>query len=171
MPAGRLGVALKNITERTRAYEILRESEARYRFVYKHTPVMLHSADVDGRIISVSDHWIATMGFGRQEVIGRNALDFLTPESRRMAREQVLPEFLRSGSCTNIPLQMVRKNGEVIDVLLSAVAERNVAGRTIRSLAVMIDVTELKRSGNATGASSQPSSNALSPSASPTLTA
>ena len=170
MPGSRLGVAFENITERTRAYEILRESEARYRFVYKHTPVIMHSTDPDGRIISVSNYWIEAMGYDRHEVIGRNAIDFLTPESRRLAREQVLPEFLRTGSCTNIPFQMVKKNGDVIDVLLSAVVERDVAGQTIRSLAVMIDVTELKRSESKTGPSSAPSSHELFPSSSPTLT-
>ena len=170
MPGSRLGMAFENITERTRAYEILRESEARYRFVYKHTPVIMHSTDPDGRIISVSNYWIEAMGYDRHEVIGRNAIDFLTPESRRLAREQVLPEFLRTGSCTNIPFQMVKKNGDVIDVLLSAVAERDVAGQTIRSLAVMIDVTELKRSESKTGPSSAPSSHELFPSSSPTLT-
>jgi len=40
---------------------------------------------------------------------------------------------------------MVKKNGDVIDVLLSATTEKDAQGNVIRSLAVINDVTERKR--------------------------
>jgi light-regulated signal transduction histidine kinase (bacteriophytochrome) len=44
-----------------------------------------------------------------------------------------------------VPYQIVKKNGEILDVHLSAIAERDSEEKVVRSLAVMVDVTERKR--------------------------
>jgi len=136
---------VNDITARKKAEEELRQSEERYRRLYNDTPVMLHSIDLDRRLVSVSNFWLETLGYERNEVLGRISTDFLTPTSRSYATEVVLPEFFRTGSCKDVPYQFIKKNGEIMDVLLSAIAERDDEGKTIRSLAVMMDVTERKR--------------------------
>jgi len=136
---------VNDITSRKKFEEELRQSEERYRRLYNDTPVMLHSIDHDGRLVSVSNYWLETLGYERDEVIGRASADFLTPASRSYAREVVLPAFFQTGCCKDVPYQFVRKNGEIIEVVLSAIAERDADGRIVRSLAVMVDVTERKR--------------------------
>jgi len=136
---------VNDITARKKAEEELRHSEERYRRLYNDTPVMLHSIDLDGRLVSVSNFWLETLGYERSEVLGRITTDFLTPASRTYATEVVLPEFFRTGFCKDVPYQFVKKNGEIMDVLLSAIAERDSNDNVIRSLAVMVDVTERKR--------------------------
>ena len=109
------------------------------------TPAMFHSIDEKGRLISVSDVWLAKLGYTRDEVLGRPSSDFLTAESREHAIRDVLPEFFRLGRCENVQYQMVRKDGGVIDVLLSAVLDNDPLGRGRMSLAVMTDVTALRQ--------------------------
>jgi PAS domain S-box-containing protein len=133
------------IRQRRSAERALRESEGRYRSLYHHTPAMLHSIDPKGRLVSVSDYWVEVMGYSRDEVIGRNLTDFFTPESRQYAETTVFHEFFQSGFCQDIPYQFVKKNGEKIDVLLSAIADRDADGQIKRSLAVSIDVTQRNR--------------------------
>lgn len=142
-PMGVVGV-IRDITERRRAEAALRKSERRYREIYQRTPVMLHSIDPDGRLISVSDYWLKVMEYERDEVLGRPSTDFLTDESRRRAIEENIPRFLETDEAWNVPYQFVKKSGEVIDVLLSAVSERDRQGQLLRSLAVLQDVTEQK---------------------------
>ncbi|THD45598.1 MAG: PAS domain S-box protein [Bradyrhizobium sp.] len=107
------------------------------------TPAMVHSIDGDGRLISVSDAWLSKLGYTREEVLGRLSSDFLTPESRDYAVRDVLPEFFRIGRCENVQYQMVRKDGSVIDVLLSGVLDSDPFGGGCASLAVITDVTAL----------------------------
>ncbi|HEX9733854.1 MAG TPA: ATP-binding protein [Thermoanaerobaculia bacterium] len=123
----------------------LRQSEARYRHLYHNTPIMMHSIDAEGRLMQVNDHWLRTLGYERGEVIGRHVTELLTDESRRFALEVGLPGFFAAGHCRDLPYQVLTRDGRRIDVLLSATAERDAEGRVARSLASLIDVTELRR--------------------------
>jgi PAS domain S-box-containing protein len=137
------------IIMRQSAEKALRASEERYRSLYHHTPAMLHSIDTNGCLVSVSDYWVEVLGYERNEVIGRRLTDFFTEPSRCYAEETVFPEFFKTGFCKDIPYQFVKKNGDVIDILLSAISDRDVVGKPVRSLAVSIDVTERKRAEEA----------------------
>jgi PAS domain S-box-containing protein len=139
----------REIAERQQVDERLRESEEKYRSLYTNTPVMMHSIDQNGRLTSVSNFWLESLGYERAEVIGRKSLEFLTSESQKYAQEVVLPEFFRMGMCKNVPYQFIKKNGEIMDVLLSAIAEKDAAGNIARSLAVLIDVTDRKQAEEA----------------------
>jgi len=137
--------ASEDIVRRRKAEEALRESEERYRRLYHHTPAILHSIDPEGRLVSVSDYWSGVLGHEQDEVIGKKVTDFMTSESRERALKEVIPEFLETGFCRDVSYQFMKKNGEVLDVLLSAIADRDSSGNIVRSLAVLVDVTELKK--------------------------
>ena len=141
--------ASHEIHQRRLAQDALRESESRFRSLYHNTPAMLHSIDPEGRLVSVSDYWVELMGYSRDEVIGRNLTYFFTEESRQVAETKIIPRFFDTGFLQDIPYQFVKKNGEKIDVLLSAIADRDAEGNIIRSLAVSIDVTQRNRAEEA----------------------
>ncbi len=136
-------LASREISQRKQVEEQLRISEERYRHIYHKTPVMLHSIDTEGRIIRVSDHWVERMGFSRQEAIGKDLIDFFSPESRKFAENVIFPRFFSTGMCKDIPYTMVKKNKETMDVMLSCYGVRDeLTGKVVRSLAVSVDVTE-----------------------------
>ncbi len=116
--------------------------------IYEFSPAMLHSIDPQGRIISVSERWLKTLGYSREEVIGRQSVDFLTEASRLRAR-QTIAEFFVTGRAENIAYQMVCKSGTVIDVLMSATLERDRSGQPLRSYAYTEDVTARLEAENA----------------------
>ncbi len=141
--------ASQEISRRRSVELALRDSEERYRRLYHHTPAMLHSIDPQGRIVSVSDYWSELLGYRKEEVIGRPLTDFFTEASRRFAQEKVFPQFFKTGFVKDVHYQFVKKNGEITDVLLSAIADRDRNGDIHRTLAVSIDVTERKRAEKA----------------------
>ncbi|MBU2452398.1 MAG: PAS domain S-box protein, partial [Proteobacteria bacterium] len=135
----------QEITKRKKAEKNLRLSEERYRHIYHKTPAMLHSIDVEGRIIRVSDHWVEVMGYKRENVIGRQLISFFTPESKKYAVNDIFPRFFRTGFCKDVPYTYIKKNGEKMDVMLSCYGVRDEHNAIIRSLAVSVDVTEKNR--------------------------
>ena len=141
--------AMRDVTLRKDAEEALQRSEAQFEMLYNDTPAMLMSFDSDANLISVSDYWLRVMGYSREEVVGRKITELLTESSRRDAGA-ALEKFIESGTLIHdVPRQFVRKDGEVIDVLISGTAERDESGAFIRSLSVAIDVTERKRAEEA----------------------
>lgn len=138
-------VVFKDITERKRLESQLRDSEERFRKLYRRSPAMLHSIDENGMMVDVSDHWLEVLGYSRQEVIGQESIRFLTEESSTYAVNEALPEFWKTGSARDVPFQFVTKGGETVDVLLSAIGERDKAGNVVKTLAVLVDVTAQKQ--------------------------
>jgi PAS domain S-box-containing protein len=141
--------ASEEIHRRKAIEEALRESEERYRSLYHQTPAMLHSIDTSGRMVSVSDYWVEALGYSRDDVIGQKLTSFFTEASRRYAEETVFSEFFKTGFCKDIPYQFVKKSGETIDILLSAITDRDSKGNIIRSLAVSVDITDRKQAEEA----------------------
>ena len=140
-----VGAMLTQRRQLLQATSRLAESELRVRRLYEATPAILHSAGPDGRILHVSDRWLALLGYERHEVVGRLSSDFLTPASQAHARDVVLPAFFRTGRCERVAYQFVRRDGAVLDVLLSGTLERDENGGAARSLAVLEDVTATRR--------------------------
>ncbi len=120
----------------------LEESLKKFETLYNNSPVMLYSFDKNGIILSVSNFWLKSLGYEREEVVGKKTTEFLSKQSKKYANEFVLPKFFKNGSVSYINYQLVKKNGALLDVEFSAISERDVEGNIIRSLAVMIDVTE-----------------------------
>lgn len=140
---------ITDVTAQKQAEALIRQSEERFRHLYRATPAMLHSIDREGRILSVSDYWLEVMGYGRSEVIGLQSVEFLTEDSRRYAEDVVLPDFWKRGFCRDVPYQCMRKDGAILDILLSSVAERDAEGNPQRALTVIADVTEQKKAQEA----------------------
>ena len=118
------GIAI-DVTDRKRAEGALQRSEERFRVLYESTPVMMHSTDARGQIVNVNREWLSTLGYERSEVIGRRTEDFLTRASGPKLDAALEALSIGSGDGTNdTPCQMIRRDGEFIDVVLSFRAER-----------------------------------------------
>jgi len=125
------------VTERARA-------DAKYRNLYRSTPAMLHTVDARGRIATVTDHWLQKMGYRREEVVGRPIVDFYSEADRkRIGGAKKDPEL--DNEFLNQKRQMVTRDGRVLDLVMSAVFDRDENGRVLRRLVASKDVTERNR--------------------------
>jgi len=123
---------------------LLRQSEERFRTLYHDTPLPLHSLHPDGSIDQVSDAWLALLGYARNEVVGRPLTDFMTEESKTRRANVDWAILRQGGELKEAEYHLVKKSGEVIDVLLSARVVRS-DGKFVRSLAGLVDVTDRNR--------------------------
>ena len=133
------------LERRSLSEEAHRASEQRFRRLYDETPVMLHSIDREHRITSVNNHWLATLGYDRAEVIGRKSTDFMDEKSRKHAINVALPRFFATGVGRDIPYVYITKGGETVDTILNAYAERDENGAVVGSWAALTNVTQRNR--------------------------
>ncbi len=144
----RLGEAVRavgtttDISQRKAAELALHASKQNVKRLYEQTPALLYSVDANGKLLSVTRHWLEVMGYRKSDVLGRRSIEFMTDQSRQQIAEKALPRFREFGQVSDFPCQMVKKNGDIFDVLLSATSEHDTSGNVIRSLAVLVDVTE-----------------------------
>jgi len=119
----------------------LSANEQLFRSIYEKSPIMLHSIDAAGHIQVVSNYWLDHMGYTNDEVIGEHLSKFMSEDSARRAVDIYLPKMVKDGQVTGVNYQMVKKSGEVIDIVLSAQSHNDDDGNFVRSFAAMVDVT------------------------------
>jgi PAS domain S-box-containing protein len=119
--------------------------EQHYRELYRATPAMLHTVDSAGRIIHVSDRWLAKLGYRREEVLGRGIMDFMGKETQATLAGGRLRDVIAHGELENEPRSYVAKSGEIVEVVVSATADRDPTGAVVALLVASKDVTERNR--------------------------
>ena len=119
--------------------------EQHYRDLYKDTPAMLHTVDSAGRIVYVSDRWLSKLGYRREEVIGRSITDFMAAESRQDIDQRSLVNIIAQGELDNAPRNYLTRDGDVIEALVSARADRSENGEVTYLYVALKDVTERNR--------------------------
>jgi PAS domain S-box-containing protein len=117
----------------------------KYRNLYRSTPAMLHTVDSDGLIVTVTDHWLQKLGYQREEVVGRPITDFFSSADRKNYAHGQLQELIKEGSFSNLERQMVTKDGQVIDLVMSAISHRDDSGEVDHMLVASKDVTQRNR--------------------------
>jgi PAS domain S-box-containing protein len=136
----------QDITDRRRAEAELRQSEERFRNLCTQAPVMLMSFDPQGRVREVSHYWLQTMGYERDEIVGKDAWRLITPESRDRLRDAIeANQRNRQFVIRNLPLRNIRKDGTTVDILSTSVAEMGDDGERKGAICVQIDLTDLQR--------------------------
>jgi len=117
----------------------------KYRDLYRSTPAILHTLDADGQIQTVTDHWLQKLGYTREEVLGRPVTDFYSEADRKKFAGIKLQDAVNRGEFNNVDRQMLTKDGQVLDIVMSAMSHRDASGNVDRMLVASKDVTERKR--------------------------
>ncbi len=132
----------RRITERTEAQDALRESEARLRSILNHVPLGVMFLDPEGQVIDGNPRIAEMAGRSVDAMRGTNVLDMVHPDE--VSRLQSLRRALLAG--TTLDSLRLRAGpwalaGE-LRVRVSTNALRDPAGRVLRLVAVIEDITE-----------------------------
>ncbi|MGC4076350.1 MAG: PAS domain S-box protein [Rubrivivax sp.] len=136
-------VLATDVTALHGANEQLRRQAAELDDLYHHAPCGYHSITPDGTIRKINDTELAWLGRRREEVVGRCITEFMAPESVRTFRE-TMPRFLAAGRIESLELELLRRDGRRLPVLLSATAARDNEGRPVLSRSVLVDYSQLR---------------------------
>ncbi len=138
---GYLAATLVEVTERAKEMETGRTWVAELEDLYNNAPCGYHSLDRDGVIVRINDTELAWLGYTRDEVIGKMRFsDVLTPASYRIYRKN-FPRFKELGYVRDLEFEVVRKDGSILSVMVSATAITDADGNYVMSRSTVFDVT------------------------------
>ena len=119
--------------------------EQHYRELYRATPALLHTVDKHGRITNVSDRWLESLGYRREEVLGRVITEFMGKELQATLAGGRLEDVIATGELEDEPRRYVTKSGDVLEVEVSATGDRDPTGTVVALLVASKDVTARNR--------------------------
>ncbi len=108
--------------------------------VYEKASIGYQSLDENGRYVAVNQIWLDTMGYAEEEVIGKSFADFIHPEWRDHFKEN-FPRFKSIGEILGAEFEMVKKNGELIQVSLTGNIGRDKKGDFQQTHCIFHDIT------------------------------
>ncbi|AKJ27145.1 PAS domain S-box protein [Caldimonas brevitalea] len=144
--AGFVGT-MEDITEQRAVEAALQQSEARLRSILTHAPDAFVSINAAGDVIEWNQQAEATFGRSRDEVLGRNAAEFLIPPALHGSYASALQRVTLTGHGPavnrRIEMPVLHRDGREIPVELSVAALHD--GEAYVVNAFLHDITERKR--------------------------
>ena len=149
---GTFGVS-RDITERKRAEEALRESEVRYRRLFERNLAGVFQGTLDGHILDCNDAYARILGYeSREEILRLEKLDYFYDAQEGMA---AAAQLQREGSHTNREVRLKRRDGSPVSILVNVTLADMVEGHGPLVEGTLIDITERKRTEEALRASEE----------------
>ncbi len=133
----------RDITERKRAEEKLRESEEKYRNIIETTNEGIVVIDSKLRITYVNRKLTEKGRYSQEEVIGRPYLDFTDGEGKAVAKQHM--DKRHQGIDETYELKLISKDGSPYWVLVSSKSLFDKDGKFAGSLSMLTDITERKK--------------------------
>ncbi len=127
------------LTVRRQAEQALRESEQRYRGLFEDSRDAIYMTS-DGRLVDVNQAMLDLFGYTKEEMIGMEVSRVYTDPADRSG----VVERLNKGSLKDYDVTFKKKDGTVMDCLLTASARRAEDGTIMGYQGVIRDVTERK---------------------------
>ena len=141
---GRVDALRAEMGECRRAAQDMSANLADFQDFYDEAPIGYHSLDPEGRFVRVNDTELSWLGYSREELLGRPIEEILTPLSRERYR-RAFPDLRQRGWVRDLEVEIVRKDGSILPVLVNATAVKDASGRYLRSRSTFCDISGRKR--------------------------
>ena len=130
---------VRDITERKRAEEDLRESEQKFRRIYNASLDAIYTTSIDGEILDMNPAGVAMFGFDSLDELKKVNIESLYVNLDDRKR---LIELAGKGPVRNFGVQFKRKDGTVIDCIINSYPLSDERGRIVGLQGAIIDVSE-----------------------------
>jgi PAS domain S-box-containing protein len=147
-PQRMIGINM-DITERKKTEQALRKSAEQIRDLYNHAPCGYHSLDKDGVFVQINDTELEWLGYTREEVIDKMRFTGLLTAQSLQTFQTNFPRFMDAGKIQDLEFDLIRKNGTIMPVLLSATAIKDSTGNYLEGRSVLYNITERKQAEKA----------------------
>ncbi|MBI5687994.1 MAG: PAS domain S-box protein [Verrucomicrobia bacterium] len=141
-----VSAAVRDVTERRRIQQALRESEQRFRvLVHGVKDYAIYMLDPEGRVMNWTEAAEATTGYQTEEIVGQDFSRFFTPEDRERGKPAEALRGAAEAGRWEEESWRVRKDGSRLYVSTVLTALHDEQGRLTGFATVTRDITERKR--------------------------
>jgi PAS domain S-box-containing protein len=133
----------RDITDRKKAEEALKESEEKFRNFFENEPEYCYMISSEGLILDINHSALNALGYKKEELMGYPLSKIYSSESKQKMKK-LFDRWKKNGDLTNEEMEIETKNGEKRQVLLSAHAVKDKNGNILNSISVQRDITERK---------------------------
>ena len=139
------GIA-RDITERKRAVEALRQAEENYRSIFENALEGIAQVTPEGRFLSANAALARTLGYASPEELMASITDMGRQLYVEPGRRAELVRLLQEQGClSRCEAQVYRKDKSIIWISISSTVVRDASGRVLHFESVIADTTERKR--------------------------
>ncbi len=136
---------VESATEKRAAEIKLKENEEKFRALYDNAPLSYQSLNEDGSFKDVNPTWLRTLGYERNEIIGKFYKDFLHPDWQAHFEDN-FPKFKKRGYVNDVEFKIQHKAGHYLDISFEGCIGYNPDGSFKQTFCVFKDITERKQS-------------------------
>ncbi len=140
-----LSVYFRDMTERRRAEEALRQSEGMFRGTFENAAVGIDHVDLEGRVVRINQKFCEILGYTREDLNTKTWMEFTHPDDLA-ADLELYGQLLRGERASySMEKRYIRKDGSIIWVDLTVSLQRDEDGRPAYCIAIVQDTSERKR--------------------------
>jgi PAS domain S-box-containing protein len=139
-PIGVVGLT-RNISQRKKFTETMRESERQFRQFFSNAPVYCYMVASDGKILSVNKTALDALGYDEDDLIGKDISSLYAPDEKKRVNELV-EQWKHSGTIRNEKIDIITKDGIRRTVFLSVSSVCDSSGRLTYSILIQRDISD-----------------------------
>ena len=134
-----------DITKLKHAEAAVRESEERFRGTFENAAVGIAHCTIDGRFLRVNEKYGDIVGYSPEALLGKRFQELTHEEDLQGSVSRFADLMSGNISSYSHEERMVRKDGTVAWIYVSASAQRDMAGQPVHSIGILQDISERKR--------------------------
>ena len=135
----------QDITERKKAVKMKMEPAKELQQFINNSDSAIFGIDACGLVNEWNDKLTEITGFSKQEVLGRNFVQFCVSPPHQASADRVLQSALNGVGTASVEFPLFATSQRHIDMLLSATTRRDLNGRVVGVIGIGQDITERKQ--------------------------